>query len=130
MVPNSQRGVFASNGFAGYWRRVQKSFSNYVGSSKMGRVPIPSILSAPTSNRRLTLPTTSIVSAILSSKTRFVEWHASKGGWVCYVQDFPEAWSGCDLIVSTSSSVPIKRGAVEAIGATTLIGKGKEKKIK
>ena len=68
MVPNSQRGVFASSGFAGYWRRVQKSFSNYVGSSKMGRVPIPSILYAPTSNRRLTLPTTSIVSAIISRR--------------------------------------------------------------
>jgi len=49
---------------------------------------------------------------------------------VCYTQDFPETWSRCDLIVGTSSSVPIKRGAVEAIGATIPIGKGKEKKIK
>ena len=43
---------------------------------------------------------------------------------------FPEIWSGCDLIVGASSSMPIKRGAVEAISATTPIGKGKENKIK
>ena len=68
--------------------------------------------------------------AAISSKTRFVEWYASRGGWICYAQDFPKAWSRCDLIVGTSSGVPIKRGAVEAIGAATPIGKGKEKKIK
>ena len=45
--------------------------------------------------------------------------HASRGGWVCYAQDFPEAWLGCDLIMGTSSSVSIKRGVVEAIGAAT-----------
>ena len=49
---------------------------------------------------------------------------------MCYAQDFPETWSRCDLIVGASSVVPIKRGAVEAIGAATPIGKGKEKKIK
>ena len=43
---------------------------------------------------------------------------------------FPETWSGCDLIVGTSFGVPIKRGAVEAVGAATPIGKGKEKRIK
>ena len=59
-----------------------------------------------------------------------MEWHASRGGWVCYVQDFLETWSGCDLIISTSSGVPIKRGVVEAIGAAIPIGKGTEKKIK
>ena len=48
-MPNSHRGVFASSGFAGYWRRVQKSFSNYIGSSKIRRVPDPNILSTPTS---------------------------------------------------------------------------------
>ena len=37
---------------------------------------------------------------------------------------------GCDLIVGASSGVPIKKGAVEAIGAATPIGKDKEKKIK
>ena len=47
-----------------------------------------------------------------------------------YAQDFPETWSGCDLIISTSSGVPIKRGAVEAIGVATPVGKGKEKRIK
>ena len=40
MVPNSQRGVFASSGFASYYRRVQKSFSDFVGSDKIGRVLI------------------------------------------------------------------------------------------
>ena len=49
---------------------------------------------------------------------------------MCYVQDFPETWLGCDFIVGTSSSVPIKRGAGEVIGVATPIGKGKEKKIK
>ena len=47
-----------------------------------------------------------------------------------YAQDFPETWSGCDLIIGTSSGVPIKRGAVEAIGVATPVGKGKEKRIK
>ena len=40
MVPNSQQGVFASSGFASYYRRVQKSFSDFVGSDKIGRVLI------------------------------------------------------------------------------------------
>ena len=90
VVPNSQRGVFASSGFAGYWRRVQKSFSNYVSPDKIGRFPNPNILSAPTSNKRLSLPTAGIKSAAISSKTGFAEWHASRVGWVCYAQDFPK----------------------------------------
>ena len=49
---------------------------------------------------------------------------------MCYAQYFPKTWSGCDLIIDASSSVPIKRGAVEAIAAATPIDKGKEKKIK
>ena len=49
---------------------------------------------------------------------------------MCYAQDFPETWSGCDLIIGTSSGVPIKREAVKAIGVASLIGKDKEKKIK
>jgi len=49
---------------------------------------------------------------------------------VCYAQDFLKTWSGCDLIVGSSSGVPIKRRAVEAISAATPIGKGTEKKIK
>ena len=130
VMPNSYRGVFASSGFAGYWKRVQKSFFDYIGSGKIGTDPDPNILSTPTSNRRLSLPTTGIVSAAYSSKTRFVKWHASRGGWVCYAQDFLETWPGCDLIVGISSGVPIKRGAVEEIGATTPIGKGIKKKIK
>ena len=126
VVPNSQRGVFASSGFDGYWRRVQKSFSDFVGSGKIGRVPDPSIISTPTSNSRMSLPTAGIVFAAISSKTGFAEWHAFRGSWVCYAHDFPEVWSGCDLIVGTSSGVPIKRGVVEAIGAATTIGKGKK----
>ena len=59
-----------------------------------------------------------------------MEWHASKGGWVCYTHDFLKTWSGFDLIVSAFSGVPIKRGAIKAIGVATPIGKGKEKNIK
>ena len=59
-----------------------------------------------------------------------MEWHDSRGGWVCYMQDFSKTWSWCDLIVGTSSGVPIKRWTVVAIGAATPIGKGTEKKIK
>ena len=71
VVPNSQRGVFASSGYAGYWRRVQKSFVDYVGSDIIGRVPNHAIPSASTSNKRLSLPTTGIVSTAVSSKTGF-----------------------------------------------------------
>ena len=46
------------------------------------------------------------------------------------LSQLPDAWSGCDLIMGFFSSVPIKKGMVEAIGAATLVGKGKEKKIK
>ena len=49
---------------------------------------------------------------------------------MCYAQDFPETWLRCDLIVGTSSDVPIKRKAGEVIGVATPIGIGKEKKIK
>jgi len=129
-VPNSQRGVIASSSFASYLRKVQKSFVDYVGSGQIERVPNPDILFAPIVNRRLSLPTTGIVSAAISSKTGFAEWHASWGGWVTYAQDFPKTWSRCDLIVGAFSGVPIKRGAVKAIGAATPIGKGREKRIK
>ena len=91
MVPNSQREVFTSNGFASYCRRVQKSFSDFVGSGKIGRVPDPSLFSTPTFNKCLALLTASIVFAAISSKTGFVEWHASRGGWVCYANDFLDA---------------------------------------
>ena len=83
-MPNSQRGVFASNDYAGYWRRVQKSFVDYVGSSTIRETPNPSISSASTSNKCLSLPIAGIVSTAVSSKTGFVEWHASRGGWVTY----------------------------------------------
>ena len=73
---------------------MKKSFSDYVGSDVIGRVPNPTISSAPTSNKRLSLPTAGIVSAAVSSKTGFAEWHASTGGWVTYAQDFLEVWSG------------------------------------
>ena len=78
----------------------------------------------------MSLPTASIVSAAISSKTGFTEWHAPRGGWVCYAQDFLETWPRCDLIFCTSFGVPFKRGAVETIGAATPVGKGKEKRIK
>ena len=45
-----------------------------------------------------------------------------------YAQDFPETWLGCSLIIGTSSEVPIKKGAMETIGAATASGKGKDVK--
>ena len=89
-MPNSQRGVFASNGYADYWRKVQKSFVYYVGSGMIRETPNPSISSTSISNKHLSLPTARIVSIVVSSKIGFVEWHASKGGWVTYAQDFLE----------------------------------------
>ena len=47
-----------------------------------------------------------------------------------YAYDFPKTWSGYDLIIGTSSGVPIKKGAIEAISAATPESKGKEKRIK
>ena len=125
-MPNSQKGVFASNDYTGYWRRIQKSFVDYVGSGTIGETPNLSISSAPTSNKRLSLPTTGIVSTTVSSKTGFAEWHASRGGWVTYAQYFPATWSGYSLIIGTSSGVPIKKGAIEIIGTATPASKGKE----
>ena len=130
VVPNSQRGVFTSSGLAGYWRRVQKSFLDFVGFSKIERVLNSSLFSTPTFNKHLALPTAGIMFVTVSNKKGFMEWHASRGGWVCYMNDFPDAWTECDLIMGASSSVPIKRGIVEAIGATIPLCKGKEKKIK
>ena len=125
-MPNSQRGVFASSGYTSYWRRVQKSFIDYVGSGLVRETPNLSIASAPTSNRRLSLPTAGIVSAAASSKTGFAEWHASRGGWVTYGQNFPETWLGYSLIIGASSRVPIKKGTVETISAATAPSKGKD----
>ena len=61
---------------------MQKSFVDYVGSDVIGRVPNLAISSALTSNKLLSLPTAGIVSAVVSSKTGFTKWHASRGGWV------------------------------------------------
>ena len=47
-----------------------------------------------------------------------------------YAQDFPETWSGCDLIIGASTGVPIKKGVVEAISAGTYVGISKERAIK
>ena len=71
MVPSSLRGVFASSGFVGYWKRVQKSFLDFVGSGKIGRVPNPGLFSTPSHNKCLALPNAGIVSTAISSKTRF-----------------------------------------------------------
>ena len=87
-MPNSQRGVFGSNGYAGYWRRIQKSFVDYVGSGSVQETPSLSIASAPTFNRHLSLPIARIVSATVSSKTGFTEWHASRGGWMTCTRFF------------------------------------------
>ena len=66
----------------------------------------------------------------MSSKIGFAEWHASRGGWVTYTQDFPEVWSGCDLIIGASAGVPIKKGAVKVISAGTPVCMSKERAIK
>ena len=129
-MPNSQRGVFASSGYDGYWKKVQKSFANYVGSGAIGKVPNPAISAATISNKCLSLPTASIVSAAVSSKTGFAEWHASRGDWVTYAQDFLEVWSGCDLIVGASTGVPIKKWAAKVISAGNPVGISREKAIK
>ena len=47
-----------------------------------------------------------------------------------YAQDFPEVWSGCNLIVGAFAGVPIKKGAVEVISAGTPVGMSREKVIK
>ena len=39
---------------------------------------------------------------------------------------FPRTWLGYGLIIGTSSRVPIKKGAVETIGAAIASGKGKD----
>ena len=44
-------------------------------------------------------------------------------------QYFPDAWSGCDLIVGFSSGMPIKKAVVKVIGAVTPVDKDKEKMI-
>ena len=72
-MPNSQRGVIASSGFASYLRKVHKSFVDYVGSGKIERVPNPDILFAPIVNKRLSLPTPEIVSSASSGRVGFVE---------------------------------------------------------
>ena len=103
---------------------------NFVGFAKIGRVPNPGFFSTPSYNKRLVFTIAGIMSVAISSKTEFVEWHASRESWVCYANDFLDAWSGCDLIVGFSSSMHIKRGVIEASGVVTPVDKGKEKRIK
>ena len=103
---------------------------DFVGLGIIGKVPDPDLFSTPSYNKCLALLTAGIVSTAISSKTNFVEWHTTKGGWVSYANDFLASWPGCDLIVDSSSSVPIKKGVVKEIDATTPVGKGNEKKIK
>ena len=45
VVPNSQWVVFALSGFIGYWRRIHKSFLDFVGSGTIGRVLDPDLIS-------------------------------------------------------------------------------------
>ena len=47
-----------------------------------------------------------------------------------YAQDYPEVWSGCDLIIGASAGVPFKKGAVEVTSAGTPVGMSKERAIK
>ena len=123
-----------SKGAPNSWRQTLSGKSLLVVAllvtGKIGRVYDPSFFSTSSYNKCLALPIAGIVFAAISSKIGFAEWHASRGGWVCYANDFPDAWSGCDLIMGSSSGVPIKRGVIEVIGVATPVGKGKEKKIK
>ena len=80
MVPNSYRLVFASNGFTHYWRRIQKSFLDFVGSSTNRKVLDPDLFSTPFYNKHLSLPIASVVFAAISSKIGFVGWHTTRGG--------------------------------------------------
>lgn len=80
MVPNSQLVIFASSGFSSYWRRVQKSFLDFFGLGKIGRVPELNLFSTSSYNKHLALPTAGVVFAVINNKTGFVEWHATKGG--------------------------------------------------
>ena len=59
---------------------MQKSFVNYVGFEVIGRVSNPAISSAPTSNKRLSLPTAGFVSTAVSSKTGFAD-----GPFLCFM---------------------------------------------
>ena len=48
-----------------------------------------------------------------------------------YAQDFPEVWSGCDLIVGASTGVLVKKWAMEVISVgTPVVGMSKERAIK
>ena len=73
MVPNSQKGVFASSGFVGFWRKVQISFSDFVGFRKIARVLDSGLFSTLVFNKHLAFPIASIVSAEISSKIGFAE---------------------------------------------------------
>ena len=70
------------------------------------------------------------MSATISRKIGFVEWHVAKGGWVSYANYFPASWPGSDLIIGSSTSVVIKKGVVDENGAITPVGNGEEKKVK
>ena len=100
------------------------------GSGTIGRTSNPELSSTPTYNKCLALPTVGIVSVVISNKIGLVEWHATRGGWVSYASDFLASWPRSDLIISSSTSVLIKIGVLKEIGVVTLVGKGKEKKVK
>ena len=116
--------------FTGYWRRVQRSFLDFVGSGTIRGVLNLDLFSASSYSKHLALPTPGVVFIIIRSKTGFVEWHIARGGWVSYAYDFPISWSVYDLIVGFYLGVTIKKGVVEEIDAATPVGNGKEKKIK
>ena len=109
-MPNSQRGVFASGGFAGYWKRVQKSFCDYVRLGKIGRVLNPNILPAPTSNKHLSLPTGGIVSPAIRSKIGFAKWHASRVVGCVMRKIFQRLGQGVTLLLVLPLLCQLKEG--------------------
>ena len=130
-MPNSQRVAFeSSSGFYSYWRRIQKSFLDYIGSGKVGEVPNDDLSSVPSLNKGLALLTPCIVFGAISSEVGFMEWHQSRGGWMSYANDFPFSWPGHEIFIGSSPGVPIRKEVIEQIGSTASPSKGKEKKGK
>ena len=96
--------------FSGYWRRVQKSFCDYVGLGKIGRVLNPNILPAPTSNKPLSLPTGGIVSPTIRSKTGFANWHAFRVVGCVMRKIFQRLGQGVTLLLVLPLVCQLKKG--------------------
>lgn len=61
------------------WRFSQEFSPGFACDSILASFLDPSLFSSLSYNRNLALPTADIMSATISSKIRFVEWHTSRG---------------------------------------------------